>query len=78
MIVGAAYTGVLALPLLGLPATTWLGLLGLPHGIAAARRLYLAPETTKEIVPAQAWTLLSFVLMAAGIGAGFVLAALWR
>jgi 1,4-dihydroxy-2-naphthoate octaprenyltransferase len=78
MIVGAAYAGVLLLPLVGLPVTTWLGMLGLPHAVAAARRLYLFPETTKQIIPAQAWTLLSFVLMAAGIGAGFVLAALWR
>ncbi|MGE0397397.1 MAG: prenyltransferase [Kofleriaceae bacterium] len=78
VIVGAAYAGVVALPLVGLPATTLLGLVGLPHGVAAARRLYLYPETTKQIIPAQAWTLLSFVLMAAGIGAGFVLAALWR
>lgn len=77
-IVAAAYAGVLALPLVGLPATTLLGLAGLPHGVAAARRLVRFPETTKEIVPAQAWTLLSFVLMAVGIGAGFVLAALWR
>jgi 1,4-dihydroxy-2-naphthoate octaprenyltransferase len=74
----AAYAGVLALPLVGLPLTVWLGLAGAPHAALAARRLLRHPETTKEIVPAQAWTLLSFVLMAAGIGAGFVLAALWR
>jgi 1,4-dihydroxy-2-naphthoate polyprenyltransferase len=78
VIVGAAYAGVIALPLVGLPATSWLGLLGLPHGVAAARRLYRFPETTQQIVPAQAWTLLSFVLLAVGLGAGFVLAALWR
>jgi 1,4-dihydroxy-2-naphthoate polyprenyltransferase len=77
-IVIAAYLAVLALPLIGLPIATWLGLIGLPHGLAAARRLIRHPETTKEIVPAQAWTLLSFVLMAAGIGAGFTLAAFWR
>jgi hypothetical protein len=35
-------------------------------------------ETTKQIVPAQAWTRSSFVLMATGIGAGFIIAALWR
>jgi hypothetical protein len=69
---------VLALPLAGLPLTVWLGLAGAPHAVAAARRLLRHPETTQEIVPAQAWTLLSFVLMAAGIGAGFTLAALWR
>jgi hypothetical protein len=54
----------------------WLGAIGLPHGIAAARRLRRFPETTKEIIPAQAWTLLSFVLMSVGIAAGFVITAL--
>ena len=50
-----------------------LGLIGLPHGIAAAHRVSRAPEATRELVPAQAWTLLSFALMAVGITAGFVL-----
>ena len=77
-IIAAAYLGVVLLPFAGLPFSTWLGLIGLPHGVAAARRLVHAPETTKEIVPAQAWTLLSFVLMAVGLGAGFIIAALWR
>lgn len=75
IIVGVAYLGVVLLPLAGLPIGVWLGLIGLPHGIAASRRLMHYPETTAQIVPAQAWTLLSFVLMAAGIGAGFIL---WR
>jgi 1,4-dihydroxy-2-naphthoate octaprenyltransferase len=77
-IILVAYVGVLLLPFAGLPRTVWLGLIGVPHGVAAARRLLDNPEATKEIVPAQAWTLLSFVLMAAGIGAGFIIAALWR
>jgi len=68
-----AYSGVALLPLAGLPAATWLGVLGLPHGIAAARRLVRAPESIKDIAPAQAWTLLSFVLMAVGICAGFAI-----
>jgi 1,4-dihydroxy-2-naphthoate polyprenyltransferase len=75
-IVAIAYAGVLLLPLAGLPLTVWLGLIGLPHGIAAARRLQRAPGVVNNIVPAQAWTLLSFVLMAVGIAAGFVIAAL--
>jgi 1,4-dihydroxy-2-naphthoate octaprenyltransferase len=77
-IILVAYAGVALLPLAGLPPTVMLGLIGLPHGLAAARRLIKFPETTKQIIPAQAWTLLSFVLMAVGIGAGFIIAALWR
>lgn len=76
LIVSAAYLGVVALPLAGLPASLWLGLIGLPHGMAAAHRLYRHPEAIRHIVPAQAWTLLSFVLMSAGIAAGFVIATL--
>lgn len=74
-LIAVAYAGVAALPLLGLPMTVWLGLLGLPHGLVAARRLLRHPETPAELIPAQAWTLLSFVLMAVGMGAGFALAA---
>jgi 1,4-dihydroxy-2-naphthoate octaprenyltransferase len=75
-IVAVGYAGVALLPLAGLPMTLWLGLIGLPPGIAAARRLIRHPETTRELVPAQGWTLLSFVGMAAGLAAGFVIAAL--
>jgi len=75
-LIAIATLGLIALPLAGLPLTVWLGLIGLPHGIAAARRLRRFPETMKEIIPAQAWTLLSFVLMSVGIAAGFVITAL--
>lgn len=75
-IIAVAYLGVVCLPLAGLPLPVWLGLVGLPHGTAAADRLVRHPETLRHIVPAQAWTLLSFILMSAGIAAGFVLAAL--
>ena len=78
VIIAAAYLAVVLLPFAGLPIGVWLGLIGLPRGIAAARRLWRFPESTREIVPAQAWTLASFVLMAVGIGAGFTIAALWR
>lgn len=78
ILVGVAYTGVLALPFVGLPAATWLGLAGAPLAISAAQRLLRHPETTREIVPAQAQTLFAFVVMAAGIGAGFITAAIWR
>jgi len=75
-LIAAAFIGVDLLPLAGLPLWTLLGLAGLPHGVAAAQRLHRFPETPSEIVPAQAWTLLSFVLMAAGLGAGLVLSTL--
>jgi 1,4-dihydroxy-2-naphthoate octaprenyltransferase len=75
-IVALAYLGVVLLPLLGLPRSLWFGLIGLPHGLAGAHLLYRHPETTRHIVPAQAWTLLSFVLMSVGLAAGFELAAL--
>lgn len=73
-LVAVAYLGIALLPLVGLPLTVWFGFIGLPHGIAAARRLVRSPTAVREIVPAQAWTLLSFVLMAVGIAAGFVVA----
>lgn len=71
--IALAYAGALALPLAGLPPAALLGLVGLPPGIAAARRIAKEPEVTAQIVPAQAWTLLSFVLYAAGTAAGFLL-----
>jgi 1,4-dihydroxy-2-naphthoate octaprenyltransferase len=76
VIVGAAYAGVALLPLAGLPMTLWLGLAGLPLAISAAGRLRRNPEVTRAIIGAQGKTLLSFVLMAVGLGAGFVVAAL--
>jgi 1,4-dihydroxy-2-naphthoate octaprenyltransferase len=76
VIVALAYFGVVALPLADLPRTVWLGLIGLPWGMAAAHRLVRHPEALRHIVPAQAWTLLSFVLMAIGIAAGLVITAL--
>jgi 1,4-dihydroxy-2-naphthoate octaprenyltransferase len=78
MIQAAAYVAVLLLPVAQLPISTWSGLAGLPFAIAASDRLNRDPEIIEQIVPAQGWTLLSFVLMAAGIGAGFLTATLWR
>ncbi len=72
-LVAATHTGVLLLPLAGLPAACWLGLTGLPHGLAAARRLTRFPDTPAEQVPAQAAALASFLLLAAGLAAGLVI-----
>ena len=73
LVVGAAYATLLLLPVAGAPWTVCLGLIGLPHGVAAARRLRRHPDTPSEMVPAQAWTLQSFLLMALGASVGWML-----
>jgi 1,4-dihydroxy-2-naphthoate polyprenyltransferase len=73
VIVGAAWLLLALLPLAGLPPAIWLGLLGAPLSLRAALRLRASPTTTSRIVPAQGWTLQSFVLMAAGAAAGLAL-----
>lgn len=75
VVLAAAYAALLLLPGVGLPAEVWLGFLGAPHAAAATARVVRFPDTPRELIPAQAWTLLSFVLMAVGIGAGLVLDA---
>ena len=70
----AAYAGMALLPAAGLPPAVWLGGAGLPHALAAAARLRASPENTARVVPAQAWTLASFVLASLGAGLGLVLA----
>jgi 1,4-dihydroxy-2-naphthoate polyprenyltransferase len=65
--------------LLALPAIApvgpgiWLGFVGLPFAIAAVHRVWTRHERTADIVPAQGWTLLSFVLFALGAGGGILL-----
>jgi 1,4-dihydroxy-2-naphthoate octaprenyltransferase len=72
VLIAVANVGVVLLPFAGLPQACWLGLAGLPHGVAAARRLRAYFDTPAEIVPAQTWTLASFVLVAIGTGVGFL------
>lgn len=73
LVIGAAYASLLLLPLAGTPLTVWLGLIGLPHGIAAARRLRRNVEVPAEMLPAQAWTLQSFLLLALGASVGWMI-----
>jgi len=77
VIVATASAMVVALPALGLPRSIWLGLAGLPFGIAAARRLreVVAASTpeVENLVAAQGWTLMSFLLMSLGLSAGLLL-----
>lgn len=72
-IVGAAGVGTFLLPFLGLPRASWLGGIALAPGAIASVILVLYPETTPRIIPAQKLTLLSFLLMALGTGAGALL-----
>jgi 1,4-dihydroxy-2-naphthoate octaprenyltransferase len=72
-IVAAAFVLLALLPAWGLPRGLLLGLLGAPPAVAAAWRLLREPEVTARVVPAQAWTLSSFVLAAAGAALGLML-----
>lgn len=72
-IVALAYALVAILPLLGVDRGLWLGVAGLPHALLAAGRLIATPGDTAEVVPAQAWTLLSALLLALGASIGVLL-----
>jgi 1,4-dihydroxy-2-naphthoate octaprenyltransferase len=67
-----AYLGIVSLPLAGLTTNVWLGLIGLPFGLRAARRIQSIRQTC-EIIPAQRWTLFSFCLAAFGCGTGLLI-----
>ncbi len=71
-LIATAYLGIVLLPLAGLTTNVWLGLIGLPFGLRAARRLQSIRQTC-EIIPAQRWTLYSFCLAAFGCGTGLLL-----
>jgi 1,4-dihydroxy-2-naphthoate octaprenyltransferase len=75
VLVAAAFVALAALPLAGLPWPVVAGVAGAPLAARAARRLRAAPDETARIVPAQAWTLLSFLLLSAGMAAGLIV---WR
>lgn len=72
-IVVVAYAALGLLPLAGASPAIALGLAGAPLGLGAARRLLARPGTTSAVIPAQAWTLGSFLLLAAGEGLGLLL-----
>jgi 1,4-dihydroxy-2-naphthoate octaprenyltransferase len=56
-----------------LPLPLWIGAAAGVPAIEAARRLLRHPDDTARIVPAQALTLLSFVLFALATGIGFLI-----
>lgn len=72
-IVGGAFALVFAFPLVGVPPGAIIGFAGALPAAAAARRLWTDYDTTASVVPAQAWTLLAFVLYTLGAGAGVLI-----
>jgi 1,4-dihydroxy-2-naphthoate octaprenyltransferase len=72
-LIAAVFLSLLLLPLLGVPSTVLLGLSAVVPAAAAARRLLRAGEDTARVVPAQGWTLLSFLLLALAAGAGLLI-----
>lgn len=69
----AGFAGLAALPWLGAPPGAPWGLVGLPAGLAASGLLLRHPDHTPSIIPAQALTLVAFLLAAVGSAAGIVM-----
>jgi 1,4-dihydroxy-2-naphthoate octaprenyltransferase len=72
----ATFVFVAALPLLGMTRWVWLGLVGALPGVRAVRTVLRYPDETPRLVPAQANTLVSFVVLAAGMGLGVLLSGI--
>ncbi len=60
------------LPLFGFPKSIWLAGIAIPPAFMAARRLWVDYDKAQRLVPAQAQTLLAFVLFAVGGGIGLL------
>ena len=67
-----AYAMIATLPAFGLPRSIWMGLMGAPFSAWAAVRLARSPEITRLVVPAQAATLVAFVIAALGMSVGLI------
>lgn len=72
-IFAAAFSLLAALPLAGAPVAVLLGLVAVPPAWLAARAVLAAPEDIARLVPAQAKTLVAFVLYALGTSSGLLL-----
>lgn len=69
-----AAVGLTLLPLAGIPVAVYLGALFLVPAAVASRTLLQHAEVTARVIPAQAMTLISFVLYSLGSGIGLILA----
>ncbi len=72
-----AFVLVLLAPAFGLPVGVWLGVAGALPALAAAGRLRRHRDDTQEIIPAQGWTLLSFVVTSVAMSIGVVAGVLF-
>lgn len=68
-----AFLILVPLPFFGLPKTVLLGLIGLWPALRSDVILLKNPETTRQMIPAQASSLLAFVLYSVGSGIGLLL-----
>lgn len=73
-IVAIPFVVLLILPFLNFPFTLWLGFVAAVPAYSAVKRLLANPENTGQVIPAQAGTLLTFLLFAIGTGVGFLFA----
>ena len=73
VLIGAAAVALALLPIIGFPPAILFGAAGLVPAVAAARRLLAFSDTTARIVPAQGWTLLSFLTASVGMSLGVLL-----
>lgn len=72
-LVAGALSIMLLLPALGMEPGVLLGVISLPFAALAIDRLLDAPPTAAELVPVQRLTLLSFLLLSAGMSLGILL-----
>lgn len=72
-IFGLALTILLFLILIESTPAFLLGLIALPAGFSAAKKLLHDHESVQNIIPAQAQSLLTFILFAIGTGIGFII-----
>lgn len=73
VLIAVSVGAVLLLPLAGLPRGVLLGSASVIPGALAAGRLLRNPECTRQIIPAQVWTLVAFLVTALGCGLGAIL-----
>jgi hypothetical protein len=67
------FLALIILPFLGFSVLLLTGLIFIVPAYRAAKQLASNLETVREIIPAQAQTLLSFLLFSVGTGIGFLL-----